>query len=135
MQNGTRMNSNHTDHALAVGNIYFTLQPSHWLYEPIEKFEHNGKALTWSPDCIFAHNKKIYCCEVQLTDLSKAQYAKKWEIYNAYFQEAFKNGAFQDWSDKTLFPRFICISRQKKATEGFSIPNRELIVIPNIADL
>jgi predicted transcriptional regulator len=136
MLNGTRMKYEHVDHTLAVGEVYFSLQPTHWMFEPIERFEYEGKGYTWAPDCIFVHNKKLYACEVQLTSLAAANWSKKWEIYNKYFAEAFKTGAFQEWANgKVVMPRFIAITTNKKAAEGFNIPQRELLVIKSIKEI
>lgn len=145
MQNGSRMNCSHVDHALAVGEIYFTLKPFQWLYEPVEKFEHIGKGYVWNPDVLFAYvtpegKKKLYCAEVQRTPLSAKQWSEKWMVYNLFFQEAYKSAAFQEWrsGNDPIAPSFVCVTSQKKTSEGFDIPltpKRELKIISSIADL
>lgn len=124
------------EHALSIGEVYFTLKPIKWLYEPIERFKHGDKEMCWSPDCIFAHDKKVYAMEVQLTPLSKKSWEKKFNAWNVYFREEFKKAQYQSWSTsgKTILPQFVCISKQGNVT-GLSVPNRELRVIPDISHL
>lgn len=123
------------EHALSIGQVYFTLKPNKWLYEPVEHFKHGDKKFAWSPDCIFVHNKRIHVAEVQLNPLSKKSWEKKYSIWNLYFQETFKTAQFQAWSSSGLkMPEFLCISNQSNVT-GLSIPGRELKVIKSIAEL
>lgn len=137
MTESTMMKYEHTDHTLAVAEIYFTLNPQHFMFEPKEKFEYGGKRLTWNPDCIFVHEKKVYVCEVQRKSLGTREWRSKWEAFNLYFESAFKEAAYQDWSDKgkAILPRFIAITDNKFAAEGFDIKQRELIVMESIEQL
>lgn len=132
----TRISYEHVDHALAVGDIYFNLMPQRWSYEPKEKFEYGGKKLVWAPDCIFAHGGTLYCAEVQRKALSREEWRKKWSIFNMYFDSAYNEAEYQEWSSKPgKVPQFIAITTQKHAAEGFAISKRELIVIKDITEL
>lgn len=130
------MKTENIEHSLAIGDIYFSIQPTHWLFEPIIEFDYFGKKLYWDPDCIFKKGK-YYVCEVQLSALSEKKWSKKWDIYNKYFDKAFKTAPYQEWveSRKIIRPRFIAITRNKKAAEGFNIPDRELMVMESIEQL
>lgn len=138
--NATRMKYNHIDHSLAVGDIYFTLQPSHFMFEPIERYEHGGKKAAWAPDAVFVHGRKVYAAEVQLTPLSKKQWARKWSFYGQYFTgDHYKKASYQGWGRSgTIIPRFVAITTQKNAATGFEVKvnadgeviERKLIVVP-----
>lgn len=134
MQNGTRMKYEHTEHTLAIGDIYFTLQPTHFMFEPVEHFEYHGKNYVFAPDCVFVHGKKVYVAEVQCTPLSEKQWKAKYSIYNSFFIEAFKKAKFQAWSDKVILPQFVAVSSQGNVT-GLDVTGRELKVISNITEL
>lgn len=132
----TRISYEHVDHALAVGEIYFTLQPNLWSYEPKEKFEYGDKKMVWAPDCIFARKGTLYCVEVQRKPLSKDEWRKKWSVFNMYFDSAYTDAEYQTWSSKPgKVPQFIAITTQKHAAEGFSISKRELMVMESIEQL
>lgn len=128
------MRYNYVDHTLAVGDLFFKLQPTHWMFEPKEKFKAAGKEQVWAPDAIYVHDRKVYAIEVQLTPLSAKQWARKWSYYNAYFKEAngyFKAAAYQSWGRSgTIVPRFIALTKQTPDTvrKGFAVPGRELMV-------
>lgn len=129
MLQSSRMKYEHVDHTLAVGDVYFTLKPTHWMFEPIETFECGGKTHIWAPDCIFVHERKLYACEVQLSNLAAGSWAKKWDVFNKYFQSAYMSADFQKWTEgKILLPRFVAITTNKKAAEGFRVPQRELLI-------
>lgn len=126
----TRLNN--PDHSISVINLYFSLKPEYWMYEPLEKYTHLGRELVWNPDAIFVHGKKVYVCELQLTPISAGQWSKrKWRHYNTYFNQGyFKHAAFQQWSNKTILPQFLVITSQQPETvkQGFDVAGRELIV-------
>jgi hypothetical protein len=132
LTNTTPMKLNNIDHSLAVINLYFTLRPSRWMFEPIERYTHLGRELAWAPDAIFVHQKKVYVCEMQLTPISSGQWEKrKWRHYNTFFNSGyFKQAAFQKWSEKVILPQFLVITSQLPETvrHGFAIEGRELIV-------
>jgi hypothetical protein len=123
------MKYDRTDHALAVGDIYFTLQPDKWMYEPTEDFSCG----VWAPDCIFVHNKKVWVVEVQR---SPCKWAKKWKVFNDYFKDEFKGATFQKWGSKgTILPQFAVLTHLPNAQDGFNIEGRELKVITDISQL
>lgn len=127
------MRFEHIDHTLAIGDVYFTLQPLRWMFEHQEKFEHEKrpKPYVWEPDFIGQFGKKIYCGEVQLKSLSKKEWEDKWSIYNMFFESAYAGAVFQEWSNKetAIKPQFMVITSQKFAAEGFNIKGRELLVV------
>lgn len=134
------MKYEHTDHTIAIGEIYFTLQPKLFMFEPVEKFNYPSvsKPLVFNPDCIFVHEKKVYVCEVQLKDRSKREWAAKWTIFNKFFEEerTYSQAEYQEWSTKgNILPRFIALTTNKFAAEGFNIPQRELMIIKDITEL
>lgn len=122
---------NEVSHALTLINLYFQIKPKHWLYEPVERFEHFGKEYAWAPDCIFSYQKKVYVCEVQRTRLTQKRWEKKWHAFNLYFnKDHFHSAAFQKWSKTTILPQFLVITSQQPeiVKNGFEIKDRELIV-------
>lgn len=135
--NISRMRYKSIEHALAIGEVYFTLKPKQWLYEPVERFKIDKKEYVWSPDFIMGYGSKLYAGEVQLTALSEKRWANKWLTWNLYFKEAFKTAKFQQWSSsgKVMMPNFVVITPNKKAAHGFNIPGRELKVISTITEL
>jgi hypothetical protein len=133
-----RMKYEHVDHTLAIGDVYFTLQPSHFMFEPVERFSYPGsrKEPVFNPDCIFVHQRKVYVCEVQRKDRSKKEWMAKWDTFNKFFEEAFTQAEYQKWSNKgNILPQFVVITTNKYAAEGFNIPHRELKVISSITEL
>lgn len=118
-------------HALAVGNLYFTLRPNRWMYEPREPFEHLGQQYEWRPDCIFVHQRKLYACEVQRSlPPGRKPWERKWRIYNMYFNHGYyRTASFQEWSKSTIAPEILVISKQSPETviSGFGVHGRELI--------
>lgn len=127
----------HVDHTLAIGDIYFTLKPEKFMFEPQTLFSYGGRDdLVFAPDCIFVHNKKLIVAEVQLSNLSEAGWKKKYSIYNKYFESAFKTHEYQSWSTtgKIILPQFLCVSNQGNVC-GLNIPQRELQVIKDISQL
>lgn len=123
MMNGSRQKCEHIDHALAVADIYFTLKPFQWLYEPVQRFTVNGIPYVWNPDCICAYltkegKKKLAVFEVQRTPLSERQWKSKLSIYNLYFQEAYKTAAFQQWHSRSepIIPHVVVLSNQGNVT-------------------
>lgn len=133
VQNATVMRlPTKVDHAIAVINLYFTLKPKHWRYEPAEHYSHLGNELVWAPDCIFVFQKKVYVCEVQLTPMTGKKWAKsKWSHYNTFFNKGyFKQAGFQSWSSNLILPQFLVITSQQAETvkNGFAVKDRELII-------
>ncbi|MDR6884863.1 hypothetical protein J2X61_006677 [Bacillus sp. 3255] len=135
--NGSRLPCEHVEHALEVGEIYFTLQPFQWLYEYKQEFNFAGRSLVWNPDVVFAFatpegKKKLACAEVQRTPLSVKQWQSKFSIYNSFFEDAYRSAEFQSWrsgaTSSAIMPHFYVISSQKNC-EGLSVPNRELRII------
>jgi hypothetical protein len=128
------MRYSHIEHALAIAEVYCDLQPSHFLFEPVERFEYANKTYTWAPDFVYVSNRKLYAGEVQLTPLSEKKWAKKWMIYNLYFSGThYRMSAYQKWSSKgNLIPNIIVFTNQRTDTvkSGFDIPKRELIIMP-----
>lgn len=132
------MTYNRINHALAVGEIYFTLQPTKWMYEPKESFEYGGQNYVLAPDFIMGFNGKLYAGELQLEPLSAKRWAKKWEPWNLFFstKPLFSKAQYQSLVKKPpSLPRFIAITKQSKASEGFNIPQRELITASTPVEL
>lgn len=131
------MRWNSLDHALAIADVYFSVKSNHWFYECKEQFTFEGKKYVWAPDIITSFNGKLYAIEVQLSSMSATSWARKWKAWNLYFKESFKTAKYQQWSKsgKIMLPTFVVITKNKKAAEGFSIPQRELIVIESINKL
>lgn len=127
------MRSKNLTHTLAVGQLYFDLGcPERFLFEPAHKFTHLGKSLVWEPDCIYVHDKKVWCCEVQLTPISAKRWASKWSVYSTYFNYGYFHGAkYQEWSAKPILPRFVVYTQQNVdiVKTGFNVSSRELLVI------
>lgn len=136
LMNTSQMRYKSLEHALSIAQVYFTLQPTNWLYEPTERFKYGDKEMCWSPDCVLSHNKKVYAIEVQLTPLSKKSWEKKFNAWNIYFREEFKKAQYQSWSTsgKTIMPNFVVISKQGNV-EGLNVPGRQLQIISNIAEM
>lgn len=128
------MKFEHLEHALAIANLYITLNPSHFLYEPIETFDHALKTYKWAPDFTYVHVRKLYAGEIQLTPISEKKWARKWLPYNLYFSGTHHHSAkYQAWSNKgNLIPNIIVYTNQKPETvrSGFAVPGRELIILP-----
>lgn len=125
------------DHALAVGQLYFSERPKYWAYEPREAFEHDGRKLEWRPDCLLSYNGKLYAVEVQRSyPPGKSPWAKKWAIYGAYFNGGhFRTAQFQQWAkNPPLLPNFLVVTNQnpQTVTQGFEIAGRELLVVKNL---
>lgn len=117
---------------LAVGALWFSVRPSHWLYEPRERFE----SYVWKPDCILVYNRKVYAVEVQLTPRGSARWRQKWNVYNRYFNGGhFRQAAFQAWakigSGNVIMPQILVITTQAADTvrQGYNVEGRELIVV------
>jgi hypothetical protein len=124
----------HIEHALAIADIYVSLSPSHFLYEPVEVYEHVLKTYKWAPDFVYVHDRKLYAGEVQLTPLSERKWAKKWLAYNLYFSSThYQSAKYQEWSSKgNLIPNIVVYTNQREDTvrNGYDVPKRELIVLP-----
>ncbi|MFK7695677.1 hypothetical protein [Paenibacillus sp. HJGM_3] len=120
-------------HALAVINLYFSLKPVRWMYEPREPFEHLGQKYEWRPDCMFDYKGILYACEVQRSyPPGKNPWPRKWEIYNLYFMYGYyKNAAYQKWAKSIIAPQFLVITKQNPETvrAGFEVEGRDLIVV------
>ena len=123
-------------HALAVINLYFSLRPAKWIYEPREPFEHLGQKYEWRPDCIFVYQRKLYACEVQRSyPPGRSPWAKKWLIYNLYFNHGYyKEASFQKWAKSDIAPEILVITKQNPETvkAGFEVEGRELIVTKSL---
>lgn len=139
--NGSRKPCEHVEHALEVGEIYFTLKPFQWLYEYKQAFDYAGRSLIWNPDAVFAFvtpegKKKLACVEVQRTPLSVKQWQAKFSIYNSFFEEAYKVAEFQNWKSSSGFiiPHIYAITSQQNA-DGLSIPGRDLNVIADLTKI
>lgn len=125
------------EHALAIADIYFEVNPKHWIYECKEEFKHDDKRYVWTPDIVTAFNGKLYAIEVQLSNMSAKSWVRKWKAWNLYFKDAFKTAQYQQWSPsgKIMLPNFVVVTKNKKAAEGFNIQQRELTIVDSISSL
>lgn len=142
--NGSTKTYKSLHHALSIGDIYFALEPDHWLYEPKENFtDEFDKKFVWAPDFVCAYRGKLICGEVQLEPLSKTRWAAKWKAWNLFFGEEkyVRTAQYQAWHKKSkpIIPStYVAITSQKEENVkmGFNHPhNRQLLVVKDSAEL
>lgn len=131
-------------HALAIGDVYFSMEPDQWLYEPKEKFtDELGKPYVWAPDFVCAYRGKLIAGEVQMEPLTKTRWAAKWKAWNLFFgkEEYVEKAQFQAWrkGSKPVVPStYVTITNQKEENvrSGWNHPyNKNLIVVKDAAQL
>jgi hypothetical protein len=141
--NGSTRTYKSLHHALAVGDVYFALEPERWIYEPKEKFTDGIQEYVWAPDFVCAYHGKLICGEVQLEPLTKKRWEAKWKAWNLFFEKEEYVGAaqFQAWrkKSKTIMPStYVVITgqREESVQTGFHHPhNKQLLVVKDAAEL
>lgn len=121
-------------HTLSIADLYFLIPHHHFAFEPQCRYQETYL----EPDAIIYGErdgkKFLWCFEVQLTDLTKKLWAKKWEKYNTYFNDEkyFKTAPYQNWlNGKIARPsRFIVLTKQseQQVSGGFDVDGKKLEV-------
>ncbi|WP_438447401.1 hypothetical protein [Gorillibacterium sp. sgz5001074] len=109
--------------------------------EPREPFERLGKAMLYAPDALFVYDRTIYLMEVQLSRLSRKQWAQKWRVANLYFNEGhYRAAGWQRWrkqGGEFIKPHFVVVCPQDVGLvgEGFDVQGRVLRVVHSVEEI
>lgn len=130
-------------HWLTIGEVYTALREAggklYFECELREKFKHAGKEYTFAPDIFFIHGGRATLLDVQLTRMTKKEWAQKWKRWNDYFNGGhFKSAPWQRFKkDGGLIPHMVVLTPQPKETvaSGFEVKGRELLLVKEPAEL
>ncbi|WP_426450689.1 replication-relaxation family protein [Paenibacillus sp. S-38] len=134
------LNSPKIAHWLTIGDAYLQLQQTgmlrHLECELRIPYHYAGREYLFAPDCFLIWNRRAYLLEVQLSRLSREQWAKKWRRWNDYFGgnhylqapwQRFKQGG-------GVIPQPIILTEQSPelVLHGYAVVGRKPVVVSRI---
>jgi hypothetical protein len=128
--------TNKVGHWLGLTDVYIDMceiePPQLFITELRDEYHYHGSNYTFSPDIFAVWLKKIMFIEWQRSPISSKRWAKKWEVYQTYYDSGtWQSAPWQSYFTATKKPRIVCVSTQMPDT---ILPSFEVDLVHHIKE-